>query len=153
MGKASKNDRLSMTTGEGLLNPVAQILCAEETINQGPIGGCSPTSNSVPNRANPSAASSARTDSSSHWGPSGIDRISPLGTTVPPNFWYVESVDGNRAYIRGRKLSSMVTFDVTTVDVVQSGRSNELGTPLRNIMAYDEDLNVNIIEIGGRAFP
>ena len=57
----------------------------------------------------------------------------------------MESVDGNRAYIRrSRKLGSVVTFDVETVDVVQSGRSNELGASLGHVMAYDDDLDVNI---------
>ena len=145
MGKASKNDRLSMTTGEGLLNPVAQILCAEETISH---GSQSEVLHYLEFCPKPGKSLCGILGEDGLFYPGDLlelTGISPLGYTVPPNFWYVESVDGNRAYIRdARKLSSVVTFDVTTVDVVQSGRSNELGTPLGNILAYDEDLDVNI---------
>jgi hypothetical protein len=145
MGKASKNDRLSMTTGEGRLEPVAQILSEHESITFGSATADLYFLEFCP-KAGKSLCGILGEDGLFYPGDLlELEGTPSSGTGTVRTFWYVESVDGNRAYVQpSEKLGSVHTFDVEKVDIVRSGRSNQLGTSIAQILTYDEDLDVTI---------
>jgi len=145
MGKASKNDRLSMTTGEGLLYPVERILCLHEHISS---GSDSEDLYFLEFCPKPGESLCGILGEDGLFYPGDLLELTGTpssGTGTVQTWWYVESVDGNRAYIRlSKKLGSTHTFDVEHVEVLQSGRSNQLGTTCAEVLAYDEDLDVSV---------
>lgn len=143
IGKTSKNDRLVLKPTQGLLEDVAEIHCESESFSNG---------SGVEVLAFLKFCPVLNGDLCGILGEDGLfypgDLLKVQGKSHTGSrttgFWHVESVDGNRVYVQpSRKMSSFVAVSVENIEIVRSGRSNELGASFAKLSAYDDALTAN----------
>lgn len=140
-GKASRNDQLDLTPGQGLLNSVESIYLGHKR-HASTLGN---TKDVFWLEFCPKPGK----DLCGVLGQGGLfyegDLYEILYNGTYLTFWYASSVDGNRVYIDGsEKLGSNYYLDVEGIRILESGRSNRLATSTGTITAYDDELDVQL---------
>ena len=144
LGKVSKNDRLILTTGVGILEHVDEVNCRVERFISGTtyeflafLEFC----------IEPPHDLCGILGEDGLFYPGDVLKVygkDPSAGASRTGFWHVESVDGNRVYLQGsQKMSSWAPVNVEEIDIITSGRANRLGASYAEAAIYDDELSVS----------
>ena len=139
-GRASRNDRLTLLAGEGLLSPIEEVNCRYAVFATGNQTQAVPYLEFCPDKGE---------DLCGILGEDGLFypgdwlKISGINNQgFQSGFFHVTDVSGNLVYLEvSPQMPAAVPLYGAKIEVLSSGRSNMLGVNYAELTAYDEALN------------